>query len=95
MVSCVQNIESLAGAIFFSELIKNNNHILSINISKNKISYVGAIFIAKSLSENIGLVSIDISSNQIGDRGFEVLSESLNATVQSFISLFEYCRIDE
>jgi len=59
------------------ETKRQNNKLLTLNLSSNDITDIGAIEIAKGLRTNRNLLVLNLSGNQIEDAGAEALAETL------------------
>lgn len=67
----------------FAEILKNNEGLTKLNLSKNFIDDAGATALAKALETNKILESLDISNNNIGDAGAQAILEALGTNGNS------------
>lgn len=65
------------GAIAFSNILKNNNNLVQLNLSGNEISDDGAAAIAQSLTDNSKLTHMGLYNNKITDIGAEAIANAL------------------
>eukprot|EP01080_Neovahlkampfia_damariscottae_P004113 gene4113-7399_t len=65
------------GAQIVSEILKKNNFIEELNLSKCEIKNIGAKYISEILVGNTGLLKLNLTNNEIGDNGIVDLCEVL------------------
>jgi Ran GTPase-activating protein (RanGAP) involved in mRNA processing and transport len=73
------------GVIHLSNGLCNSNHIVSMDLSMNKITSRGAEYLAKALQYNQSLIELNLSSgneagnnrNRISEKGAEFIAAAL------------------